>query len=86
MKTSAKLLNKYVGFCPHPESLDKTNAPLKRNIKGVLIFEHQECNCGGNEKNSQAMTLQTSCLIIWTIMELVKENAKQIKKEIFNKI
>ena len=33
VKTTAKILNKYVTFCPHPRSLDGTSAPYEDVLK-----------------------------------------------------
>ena len=83
VKTTPKILNKYVTFRPHPRNLDGTNAPHEDVLKefGFLDVNNVIARAMTTIAN-QATSPQPSSVSFVTISKMIKANVEQTKMEI----
>ena len=83
VKTTAKILSKYVTFRPHPRSLDGSSAPHEDILKefGFIDVNNAIVEAMTAIAN-QATPSQSSSMSFITMSEMIKASAKQTKMEI----
>ena len=83
VKTTAKILNKYVTFRPHSRSLDGSNAPHEDVLKEFGFLDVNNAIVGAMiSMANQATPSQPPDMTFATVSEMIKANAEQTKMEI----
>ena len=83
IKTTTKILSKYVTFRPHPRSLDGTSAPHEDVLKEFGFLDVNNAIVGAMTAiANQATSSQPSGMSFAIVTELIKANAEQTKMEI----
>ena len=83
VKTTTKILSKYVTFRPHPRSLDGTSAPHEDILKEFGFLDVNNVIIGAMTSiANQATPSQPSSMSFAIVSEMIKASAKQTKMEI----
>ena len=83
VKTTEKILSKYVTFYPHLRSLNGTNAPHEDVLKEFGFLDVNNTIVGAMTAiANQATPSQPSSMSFATISEMIKASAEKIKMEI----
>ena len=83
IKTTVKILSKYMTFCPHPRSLDGTSAPHEDVLKEFGFLDLNNAIVGAMTAiANQATPSQPSSMSFATVLEMIKASAEHIKMEI----
>ena len=82
VKTTAKILNKYVTFRPHPRSLDGTSAPHEDILKEFGFLNVNNAIVGVMTAIVNQATSSQPSLSFATMLEMINSSAKQTKMEI----
>ena len=82
VKTTTKILNKYVTFRPHPRNLDGTSAPHEDVLKEFGFLDFNNAIVGAiTAIANQATPSQPSSMSFATVSEMIKANAKQTQSK-----
>ena len=83
VKTTTKILSKYVTFRPYPRSLDGTSAPHENVLKKFGFHDVNNAIVGAMTAiANQATPSQPSSMSFATVSKMIKASAKQTKMEI----
>ena len=80
--TTAKVLNKYITFRPHPRNLDGTSPPSEEVLKEFGFLDVNNAIVGAMAAiANQTTTQQPHSISLEEVNVIVKENASQIRNE-----